>query len=580
MARPIMESIYNALEKTRYLVVLYDSGGYHLLRIGQRADFQRSRRYKIREGICFEEKHVGTCGFSLVKDLLKPIQITGCEHFSSLLHYVSGAYAPIFSPRNHSLIGVLGVTGANTLPNSHTLAVTVAATTAIKNLIELDEARQDQFVLANSLQVAMNALEDGVIVLNREMKIVEHNSVARGILNIKGLPKEKLDLGNVKSLKGVEQVVIQALNSKKQVAREIDCQIGDRMYLANIKTMKKDRGKALGVIIQIKNVRQLTEAFQNLAGDKPKYDTSKMVGSSRKMLEIKDMIRVASRTDACVIIEGESGSGKEVIAQSIHNESPRKRNPFVVINCAAIPHDLLESTLFGHEKGAFTGAERTHIGKFELANSGTLFLDEIGEMSPSMQAKMLRAIETRAIERVGGRQPISFDVKIVAATNKNLFDLIQKNLFRADLFYRLNVFKIVLPPLRERKEDIQELTRNFLVEFSLFFQIDVPDVSPKYSEMLMQYDWPGNIRELKNAIQYSLARLGDARRLGKAQLEGFFPAKGSGGWYGSENFDGQKLTSIERQIAQEILEKSNGNKSQAARSLGISRATLYRKLRG
>jgi sigma-54 dependent transcriptional regulator, acetoin dehydrogenase operon transcriptional activator AcoR len=577
IARPIMESIYSSLEKTRYLVVLYDADGYHLLRVGKRKDIQRSEQFKIREGLCFEERHVGTCGFSLAKHLQRPVQIIGCEHYSSLLHYVTGSYAPILSPEKPMLIGVVGVTGARTPPNDHTQAIVIAAATAIENLLRLDKSRQEQFILTKSLQIAMNAIEDGVIIFNKDMHIIEMNSIAKNIFGLRDF--YGMHITELEQIEDIYQAALQCLELRCQAPEEINCLIKDRMYVAGIKLLQKSGQAIQGIVVQLKNVQQIARIFQNIAGEKPRYSLNNIVASSQSMAEIRHVIQIASKTDAHVIIEGESGSGKEVVAQCIHNESSRKNNPFVVINCAAIPHELLESTLFGHEKGAFTGADTTHLGKFEIAQQGTLLLDEIGEMPQAMQAKMLRAIETRKIERVGGKKPLSVDVRIIAATNKDLYHLIRKNQFRADLFYRLNVFRICLPPLRERMDDIPDLVEKFLYEFAPMFKIAKPKVSEEYLLALKAFDWPGNVRELKNAVQYSLARLNEDDELTATHLNGFFPPPSDADGLDCVDLQGQKLNLVEKQVILKTLESFHGNKTTAAQALGISRATLYRKLR-
>jgi transcriptional regulator with PAS, ATPase and Fis domain len=332
------------------------------------------------------------------------------------------------------------------------------------------------------------------------------------------------------------------------------------------------------VMVQLKNIKSLSRIFQNLTGDQPQYTIEDMMGSSEKIRDTTNVAKIAAQSNAHVIIQGESGTGKEVLAQAIHNASPRRGQPFVVVNCAAIPAELLESTLFGHERGAFTGAVGTHIGKFELADGGTLFLDEIADMSLAMQAKILRVIEESKIERVGGKNPIPINVRILAATNRDLNRMIRENLFREDLFYRLNVFRIELPPLRERKEDILELVQRFVAEFSSMFQKQVSQISDRYIDLLMAYDWPGNIRELKNAIQYSIARM-EADALLPSHVAGFFtyaphtPAER----YSLKGTE--RLADLEKQIIVKALRSHHGNKAEAAKALGIGRATLYRKLK-
>lgn len=576
MARPIMESIYGSLEKTRYLVVLYDPYGYHLLRLGTRKDFQRSEKFKIREGLCFEERHVGTCGFSLAKHHQKPVQITGCEHYSSLLHYVTGSYAPILSPDKVSLTAVIGVSGARTQPNEHTLAIVIAAATAIENLLKLDRSRRDQFILTKSLQIAMNSLEDGVIIFDKNLRIVKMNSKAQNIFGLKEV--QGLHITDLPQIEEIRRSAVQCLESRQQEPEEIDCLIKQRMYVVGIKMLSSKSDSIEGILVQLKNMRQITRIFQNIAGEKPRFTLKNMVAVSPCMAEIRQIIEIASRTDASVIIEGESGTGKEVVAQCIHNESSRKNFPFVAVNCAAIPHELLESTLFGHEKGAFTGADTTHLGKFEIAHQGTLMLDEIGEMSTAMQAKMLRAIETGKIERIGGKNPFSVDVRIISATNWGMYELIRQNRFRADLFYRLNVFRLVIPPLRSRIDDIPDLVDMFVLEFAAMYKIPVPIISEQYLSIMKAHDWPGNVRELKNAIQYSIARLNNGEELSEIHLAGFFPSTGDFDPVDCVEIQSQNLDLLEKKLILKSVENFKGNKTRAARSLGISRATLYRKL--
>ncbi|MEE9610240.1 MAG: sigma 54-interacting transcriptional regulator [Desulfatiglandales bacterium] len=578
ITRPIMENVYNSLEQTRYLVVLYDSDGYHLLRMGQRTDFQRSSKFKVREGLCFDENHVGTSGFSLAKWLQRPIQITGCEHYSALLHYVTGAYAPIFSSRTKELIGVIGVGGAQTIPNLHTLGIAIAASTAIGNLLELNQAKGELFIYSKSLQIAIDSFEDAVILVDKRCQIYEINQAAKRALRLENGDIKGRHIAELRDFSPLKDAVMRAFEFEDREGKEIECEIHNQIFLASIKFVGKNQHDAQGVMVQLKNVRNLSRMLQNLTGDKPKYTIENMVGSSEKMREIKNVANIVARSNAPVIIEGESGTGKDVLAQAIHNASYRKGKPFIPINCSAIPSELLESILFGHEKGAFTGATGTHIGKFELANGGTLFFDEIAEMSLGMQVKILRVIEEGITERVGGKKPFPIDVRILAATNKDLYHQVQNRLFRTDLFYRLNVFRILLPPLRERKEDILDLFYTFVADFASRSQRSVPGVSDEYLDLLLKYDWPGNIRELRNSVQYSMARL-DSDTLLPSHLKGFFLHPHNHVPDPSNDRGPEKLTDIQKQVILKALESHQGNKAETARVLGISRATLYRKLK-
>jgi transcriptional regulator with PAS, ATPase and Fis domain len=577
LAMPIMEKIYSSLEKSRYLVVLYNAKGYHLVRLGQRVDLERSSKFSIREGLCFEENYVGTCGFAMVKHHLKPIYISGCEHYSKLLHYVTGAYAPILHPQTKNLHGVIGVTGARTMPNPHTKSIVIAAATAIENLMSLHEAQKDLAVYTKSLQLSMNTIEDGYIIMGKDGAIFDLNRAARKIFSfVQDVRRQHI--ATLPQMELMREEIYSCLENNHE--SKFDCQIQNKTHLIHIKPLHY-HGAIEGLLINIRNIIEITRTYHQLTGYRTKYTIDSIRGISPQIQEIKHKIQLAIKSDSCIIIEGESGTGKEIIAQASHNASPRSGGPFVVVNCAAIPQELLESTLFGHEKGAFTGATTSHIGKFELADSGTLFLDEIGEMSPAMQAKLLRALEERRIERVGGKTPISVNLRILAATNRDIEAMCAKKLFREDLYYRLKVFRILVPPLRQRKQDIPVIVRYFVSELSKTMGGPAPLISDAFLENLMQYEWPGNVRELKNAVQYALTIIDEEDMLLPQHLKGFFQTNSGQEAPSPMIFDQDGRGTIrkhEQQLIKQALVACSGNKSTAAKMLGISRATLYRKL--
>ena len=294
-----------------------------------------------------------------------------------------------------------------------------------------------------------------------------------------------------------------------------------------------------------------------------------IVGSSPRMQEVFNTVRKVAATDVPVLITGESGTGKELIANAIHNLSPRKAGPFAAINCAAIPDTLLESELFGHERGSFTGATAQRKGKLEYAQGGTLFLDEIGDLAPGLQVKILRFLQARIIERVGGRQSISVDSRFLAATHQNLETAVKENRFREDLYFRLAVVKIALPPLRERGDDVVELAEHLLLSFSRELKKPPKKFSKAALAAMRKYAWPGNVRELQNRVKRALV-LAEGPFIGPAELELEVSAAPAGGATLKE-----AKGVFERQILVEALRGNNGNISRTARALGISRPTLY-----
>ncbi len=304
-----------------------------------------------------------------------------------------------------------------------------------------------------------------------------------------------------------------------------------------------------------------------------RYGIGNLIAESRHMKNVLAMVEKIARSDAStVLIQGESGTGKELIAKAIHWESARAEKPFMAINCAAVPETLLESELMGHEKGAFTDAKSQKKGLFETADGGTIFLDEIGDMEPGMQAKLLRVLEERSFRRVGGTKEIPVDVRIVSATNKDLLKAMEEKTFRNDLYYRIQVIPIYLPPLRERKDDIPPLTRHFINHFNREFGKNVSSVSKMAEKFLLEYPWPGNIRELKNVIERALI-LENEETLLLEHLPQEIVNRTSGAASGPVSFrlpaEGIDIEDVERELIRQALEVSEGNQSKAARKLNL-----------
>jgi DNA-binding NtrC family response regulator len=303
-----------------------------------------------------------------------------------------------------------------------------------------------------------------------------------------------------------------------------------------------------------------------------RYSFGNIVGKSDRMREIYELISDISHTDSTVLIQGESGTGKELIARAIHYHSPRKNKPFIVANCSAYSQNLLESELFGHEKGSFTGAIRRKTGRFELAHGGTIFLDEIGEVSPPTQIFLLRVLQDHRFERVGGEETLEVDVRVIAATNKNLMEEMKKGNFREDLYYRLNVIPILIPPLRERKDDISFLASHFLDKFSREKGKKVADFSAEVMRIFLAHSWPGNVRELENVIEHAVI-LAKKEEISPKDLPHYLLQK---------SFQAEELVTLqdfEKDLILKTLKETNWNKHQAAQKLKINRSTLYGKMK-
>ncbi|MDX6767733.1 MAG: sigma-54 dependent transcriptional regulator [Candidatus Methylacidiphilales bacterium] len=305
------------------------------------------------------------------------------------------------------------------------------------------------------------------------------------------------------------------------------------------------------------------------------HGLERFVGRSPRMVEIFETLRQVADTRATVLVQGESGTGKELVAQALHQLSSRKARPFLAVHCAALSAQLLESELFGHEKGAFTGAMERRTGRFEEADGGTIFLDEIGEIDATIQVKLLRVLGERSFERVGGNKRIQVDVRVIAATNRDLAAMVKEGTFREDLYYRINVVRIDLPPLRERTGDIALLARTFLEEFARENGKPGLHFSPRVEDMLVQYTWPGNVRQLRAAVEHGVVMC-----RGREILPGDLPPdlRSAVMEHNSPSVETLNLQVIEKHSIQQALQTCSGNRTEAARLLGISRRTLHRKL--
>ncbi|SHH17283.1 sigma-54-dependent transcriptional regulator [Desulfosporosinus lacus] len=439
-----------------------------------------------------------------------------------------------------------------------------------KILIADDEANM-RWVLERALSKAgyeVETAEDGQLALERAL-------AERPDLVLLDLKMPKLDgLSVLRRLKEhYPDLMIIMMTAHGSTATAIEAmKAGAHDYL-----MKPfDIEELLITVSKAFEVERLREQVDYLKGE-VESNGWQIVVNSEAMQKVRHLVERVALTPATVLIQGESGTGKELVANAIHSLSPRVGGPFIRVNCAALTETLLETELFGHEKGAFTGALVRKMGRFELANGGTLFLDEIGELSFNVQAKLLRVLQERTFERVGGEKTIKVDVRIIAATNRDLLKEVQEGRFREDLFYRLSVFPISIPPLRERQEDIPDLADHFVKKFRTYGQGKT--LGPGVLTQLMAYEWPGNVRELENVIERMvIISLGTV--IGNDELPVFNSLKKEEkGRIGAFELppEGVSLEELEKSFLKQALEQTGGNQSQAAKRLGLSRhALLYR----
>jgi len=445
-------------------------------------------------------------------------------------------------------------------------------------IIDDEKSIRDIFsLLLEEKGYAVETAENGQNGLNKARKFVP--DIVLLDMNLPDLSGIKV-LSQIKtSLPHAEVIIITAFGTIKNAIEAT--KLGAYNYLEK----PVDNEELLLVISRALEVKKLQQEVMELRSElSERYRFSNIVGTSSKMNSIFQMMQKIADVDGTVLITGESGSGKELVARAIHFNSPRKEGPFVVVNCGAIPKDLIESEFFGHTKGAFTDAKTEKTGKFELAQKGTIFLDEVGELSPEAQVKLLRSLGEKEIVKVGATKTIPIDVRMVAATNKNLEEAVKKGDFREDLYWRLAVLSLHLPPLRERPEDIPLLCEHFIQKYTKELNKNMDGISSQAIESMENYEWPGNIRELESVL-YEAMVMSDTTLIGTNDL----PVRIKEPLTQKEDFSyeydkplnetiQQLAGNMEKKIITHALQESKGNKTKAAQKLGISRKTLFNKI--
>ncbi|MFA9422895.1 MAG: sigma 54-interacting transcriptional regulator [Sedimentibacter sp.] len=449
----------------------------------------------------FTEKFNGNTSISTSILENKPIVLLGDEHYCNIYHDYITLSAPIYS--DGEVIGVLSAIGLKSNASKYALGMLAASANAISIGFEADRIHKQIMVKNKCESDIVETLTDGVLTVDKDGFVTFLNQVGAEILNVERESSIGKHISNVVDFK---PVILEVLRTGKgYIDKEflLTTNKGNKIhFIKSAVPIKDENGNIVTVVDTFRKIKRVNKMLNEMTGAYANFNFDDIIGSSHKLQDCINTAKAAANSLSNVLITGESGTGKELIAHSIHNYSDRKKQPFVSINCAAIPRELLESELFGYEPGSFTGAStKGRIGKFELADGGTIFLDEIGEMPMDMQVKLLRVIQDRKITRIGGNSIFDIDVRIITATNKNLLELCRKGIFREDLYYRINVLHVNLPPLRERKEDIPELIQHFINKLSVHLNKECHDISSNAMKKIMNYGWPGNIRELENAIE-------------------------------------------------------------------------------
>lgn len=573
VAIPYINMINSALNNEDFIVVLTDNEGCILYIDGQEKILKEFGKIDLVVGAYMDEKSIGTnaMGTAIKED--RPIQITASEHYIQAFQTLTCSAAPIHDDRG-KIIGTLNLTGASDKKHPHTLGLVIVGVKAIENEIDKEKANHILKETYNYMESIIDNVSKGIMIADNYGKIKNINRLGEKIFNMEKDTLIDKDVSII--VPDWYNILDEFENGKESYTKEIKIKHSSKYKtLLDFKPVRL-KDKIVGMVIIMQYEEDIvTEVAINTGAF---YNFDDIIGDSAIIENTITNCKIISNSPSTVLIEGESGTGKEILAQSIHNYSYRRNNKFVAINCGAIPANIIESELFGYEDGTFTGGRKGgKKGKFELANGGTLFLDEIGEMPLDMQVNLLRFLQEGRVTRLGGDKEISIDVRVIAATNKDLKEEILKGNFREDLYYRLCVIPIKVPPLRERKGDIESLIHYFLRIKAFKLNKNIITINDSLYDTLINYKWPGNIRELENYIEnlvnlegkICLNLLEQETAISKADLKIDYEEK--------NNII--TLEEMERRMIKKTIRAFDKNMTKVAKQLGISRNTLYAKMR-
>lgn len=578
-AEPFINQLYAFVKGTDFFALLTDEEGCILTIIGDESILSEAFSYKMTPGAFMDEASIGTnsMGTALVEEM--PVQISGKEHYIESYHRWTCSAAPIRDTQG-KIIGTLDLTGYLEQVHPHTLGMVVAAANAIERILQVKEYNEALSMAKIYTDTIIDTIASGILTADVDGTIKTVNRMIPEMFGYTAGEIRKMKAWQL--FEGWEQVLNSANAHQGFVDEEVLVNSRKNKLQFSLSTYPiiDSRKELRDIIFVFKDVKKVRKLANRIMGRHAVYTFDKILGENSHFCKVIDFAKKVADSRSSILIMGESGTGKELFAQAIHNHSDRHEESFVALNCGAIPRTLIEAELFGYEEGAFTGAKTSgNPGKFEIADGGTLFLDEIGEMPLDMQTRLLRVIEEGTVSRVGGGKEIVVDVRIIAATNKDLEEEVKKGNFRKDLYYRLNVLPLILPPLRNRKDDIPMLIDFFMKRISKRLNKKPYFLTDAQMKQLMDYDWPGNIRELENFVELiinteAMPTSMKADNLNGAGRSEITPLQFA--WMPGE--EDVSLNEVQKRHILHTLIKYNGNISLSAKALGIARNTLYRNI--
>jgi len=581
MVIPFLDDLLLSLGKKQgYILLITDEKGVIREVYGDKEAMNRAADLNLNKGVDMTSRKTGLNAVEKALKEERAVQIVGEEHNEQTFQGLTCSAAPIYDD-NNTLLGTLCLVTDKGQVHPHTLGLVSTTAKAIENKFHNTSIQQQLYEAQQYAFGIMNELSFGLIATNNEGVIHWVNDTACRSLNIRRL---NLINENIQSVyTHWDQLKKKIDQEEKLLDYEMDFGIRDKpeKYLMNAYSIRDEFHENIGYVITFRPLSRMLNLINKYSSPQLNFTFDKIVYRSMAMKKLIDYAKAIANAPSTILITGESGTGKEVFAQAIHNASERRNSGFIAINCGAISSSLIESELFGYEEGAFTGAQKGgKAGKIEIAHHGSLFLDEIGEMSLEMQVKLLRTLQEKTITRVGGNKEIEVDVRIIAATNKDLAREVERGNFRQDLYYRLSVIPLHIPPLRERPKDIQPLFRYLLATKADKLNRPVPSIDKHTEEYLEDYQWPGNVRELENFAEKTAILGGKGRELlGQDIPEEEEYAREEDFLQLSNTQNLPDLAEIEEQAIRRYLDIFHHNVSKTAQALGIGRNTLYQKMK-
>lgn len=576
---------------TEYSFYLIDKNGVMLMQLGDKLLIDDDSMV----GSVWNESTLGTCAHVISMQLKQPAHLVGPEHYSDIFQNSSVLAAPIMDENNDILAEIVlsqhfvnPTLDTSFIKNSmYAQGLIIGMAIAIENKLKLHKSYAELKKVNEELEkkhaadiVTLNEIDGSLVMVDKDGLIVNFNAEASRVLHLDKHESGKKNINDFLSNNSHIATLMEQGGNADDFEESIVINGEEKVFYVMVRPILKE-SKLLGSVIRFNNMDKINDLVTRRAGATARYNYEDIIGESKAFKEAIELGKRFSRSNENVLLIGESGTGKELFAQSLHNQY-RPQGPFMAVNCAAMPRELIESELFGYEGGSFTGAERTgKPGKIELANGGTLFLDEIGDMPFELQSVLLRVLEDKQIMRIGGRRYKKVDFRLIAATNKNLQKMMEENLFREDLYYRLSVLSIHLPPLRDRGNDVELLCQYFVERYCRKLGLKTMRISPAALKRINEYRWPGNVRQLENAMIYAVnhaeneeIRIND---LPATVLEDNSPPINTVS--GEQINEIRTIEAMEKVVIENALFKTRNNISRAAEFLGIGKSTLYRKLK-